>query len=118
MQDDGETAIREAQRRLEGEARRYLRKAFEQSTEFGRLTRVIRSLTGREPGTGAEWKETRHQLQSLAARERRRARTNPRAYDLNRHIALHQALNGIAAMLDHEEGPDSARIAPSGPSET
>lgn len=94
--------IRKMERCLRDEARRFLRSMHEARMKPHNAESILLRLTGRCFDNLAEHSQIRFAISEVKAalmRERKKARMKHRDYNLNRHIALHQAKKSLDEMV-------------------
>jgi len=94
--------IERMEQRLRDEARRFLRSMHEARMKPHNAESILVRLTGKCFDNLAKISQiriARTEVKAALMRERKKARTKHRDYDINRHIALHQANKSLDEML-------------------
>lgn len=95
MDETSRQQIIEAENKLRQEARRFLLKADKSKTGQERLKRVVSNLVHVDIEKQENISLAKDRLRKMLARENRLGRKNSVRYNLNRHIAIKQALNTL-----------------------
>jgi hypothetical protein len=98
LTDPGAEVLKQIKERLAQEAKDYLDSVMNDKTDRVRLSRVVIALTGIEPDGPLSIARAMSRLQVLLARQKRGARCRSHKYDLNKHIAIAQALNALRSL--------------------
>ena len=95
MDETSRKLIIEAENKLREEARRFLIRTKQSQTDQKRLKRVVSNLVQVDIEKQENITLAKNQLRKMLARENRLGRNNSIGYNLNRHIAIKQALNTL-----------------------
>ena len=87
--------IVEAENKLRQDVRKFLNRVNKSKTDHERLTRVVQNLVQVDIESQENVALAKMRLTKMLTREYRLGRTNSFRYDLNRHIAIKQALNTL-----------------------